>query len=75
MGKPTSAYKKKDKPKSPVSPVWLCELASPGCLSSSSSRGCQSLAGFLLRKSTRTFLLPPKEENLFPLLTTLSLFF
>lgn len=25
MGKPTTAYKKKDKPKSPVSPVWLCE--------------------------------------------------
>jgi hypothetical protein len=25
MGKPTPAYKKKDKPKSPVSPVWLCK--------------------------------------------------
>jgi len=27
MGKPTTAFKKKDKPKSPVSPIWLWLLA------------------------------------------------
>jgi hypothetical protein len=26
MGKPTTAFKKKDKLKSPVSPIWLCEF-------------------------------------------------